>query len=61
MTNRTRHSLFSAQGGILGGRLKARLLVYTLGTGGDAQLFFSMRLWQAAGLRQARLAGPAQT
>ena len=60
MTNKTRQSLFSAHGGILGGRVRARLRVYTLGQGEDSQLFFSMRLWQAAGARQARLAVAAQ-
>jgi hypothetical protein len=30
--------------------------VYTLGEGADTELLFSMRLWRAAGLRQAGLA-----
>jgi len=60
MTNKTRHSIISAHGGLLGGRVNARLRVYTLGAGGDAQLFFSLRLWQAAVVRQARLAGVAR-
>lgn len=44
------------RGAALGGRFKGRLRVYSLGEGADAQLFFSMRLWQAATERQARLA-----
>jgi len=57
MTNTNRHSLISLRGAALDGRVKARLRVYSLGRGADAQLFFSMRLWQAAADRQARLAG----
>ena len=59
MTNRNRKSIVSARGGILGGRLNASLRVYSVGEGGDAHLFFSLRLWQAAVNRQARLCGPA--
>ena len=44
------------RGSALGGRVNARLRVYTLGGGADAQVFFSMRLWQAAACRQERLA-----
>jgi len=58
MNNKTRHSIFSARAG-LPGRMRARLRVYTLGRGADAQLLFSLRLWQAATLhqeQQARLA-----
>lgn len=56
MTNTKRNSLFSARAGILGGRYRARLRIYTLGDGADARLLFSMRVWKAAVLRQARLA-----
>jgi len=60
MTNRTRRSIFSARAGLPGGRLGARLRVYTLGKGADSQMFFSLRLWQAAVSRQTRLAGAAR-
>jgi hypothetical protein len=56
MKNKTHNSIFSARGGLLGGRVKASLRVYTLGEGAEADLYFSMRLWHAAGLRQERLA-----
>jgi len=46
----------SARAGIPGLGVNARLRVYTLGTGTDTQLLFSMRLWLAAAQRQARLA-----
>jgi hypothetical protein len=59
MNNKSRSSIISVKGGILGGRLKGSLRVYSLGEGAEAQLYFSLRLWQAASLRQARLAGPA--
>ena len=59
MTNLKRNSLFSAAAGIFGGRYRARLRIYTLGDGADARLLFSMRLWQAAAQRQARLAASA--
>jgi hypothetical protein len=60
MTNKTRYSILSARGGILGGRVNARLRIYTLGEGADSLMFFSLRLWQAAGLRQVRLARACQ-
>ena len=56
MENTKRNSLVSLRGSAFGGKVGARLRVYTLGEGADAQLFFSMRLWQAAADRQARLA-----
>ncbi|OGS11847.1 MAG: hypothetical protein A2234_01745 [Elusimicrobia bacterium RIFOXYA2_FULL_58_8] len=60
MTNKTRHSLFNSGAALPGGRYKARLRIYTLGAGADAQVLFSLRLWQAATLRQGRLAETAQ-
>jgi hypothetical protein len=57
MTNTTRRSLLSARGGLFGGRLNASLRVYSLGGGGDAHLYFSLKLWQAAVARQQRLGG----
>ena len=60
MTNKTRRSIFSARAGMHGGRLGARLRVYTLGEGADSDMYFSLRLWQAAVSRQVRLAGPAR-
>lgn len=59
MTNNKRRSLFSARAGALGGRFRANLRIYSLGEGDDAQLYFSLRLWQAAAERQARLAREA--
>jgi len=56
MTNKNRQSLISAVAGIPALGLKAGLRVYTLGTGADTQLLFSMRLWLAAAQRQERLA-----
>ncbi len=53
MTNR--RSIISGKASILGGRLKASFRVYTLGSGADADLHFSLRLWQAAAQRQAQL------
>ena len=52
--------MLSAGFALPGVRLKAHLRVYTLGQGGDAQVFFSLRLWHAAVGRQARLAGLAR-
>jgi len=55
MANKNRSSIISARAGLLGGRFKARLRVYTLGTGEDSSLYFSLHLWQAATARQAQL------
>ena len=55
MTNTNRKSIISARAGLLGGRFKARLRVYTLGTGEEASLYFSLHLWQAATEKQAQL------
>ena len=61
MTNKNRQSIISAVAGIPSLGLKAGLRVYTLGTGADTQLLFSMRLWLAAAQRPERLArGAAQ-
>jgi len=51
MTNKNGRSLFSARAGIPGLGIKAGLRVYTLGTGADAQLLFSMRVWHEAARR----------
>ena len=59
MTNHKRRSLFSARAGILGGRYRANLRIYSLGEGDEAQTYFSVRLWQAAVQRQVRLARQA--
>ena len=56
MNNNNRKSIISARAGFLGGKFKARLRVYTLGTGEDASVYFSLHLWQAATQRQAQLA-----
>jgi hypothetical protein len=56
MTNKKRNSIISARAGLLGGRFKARLRVYTLGDGDDSCTYFSLQLWQAATVRQAQLA-----
>jgi len=56
MTNKERKSIISARAGLPGGRFKVRLRVYTLGTGEDSSIYFSLRLWQAAAERQAQLA-----
>ncbi|MDP2864855.1 MAG: hypothetical protein Q8O90_01265 [Elusimicrobiota bacterium] len=55
MNNNNRKSMISARAGFLGGRFRARLRVYTLGTGEDASVYFSLRLWQAATQRQEQL------
>ncbi|MDA8132269.1 MAG: hypothetical protein M0011_12260 [Elusimicrobia bacterium] len=55
MNNRKHRTIVSAKAGILGGRLKGSLRVYTLGEGAGADLYFSVKLWQAAALRQQRL------
>ncbi|MCM2268456.1 MAG: hypothetical protein NDI60_11875 [Elusimicrobiales bacterium] len=54
MTNTNRHSWLSWKGALPGGG--ARLRVYTLGTGGNAETYFSLKLWYAAAQRQERLA-----
>ncbi len=59
MENKNHRTLISARAGFLGGRFRGSLRVYTLGTGGDASVYFSLRLWQAAAERQARLSGGA--
>ncbi|PJA17834.1 MAG: hypothetical protein COX65_00430 [Elusimicrobia bacterium CG_4_10_14_0_2_um_filter_56_8] len=59
MTNKNRRSIISARAGLLGGRFKSRLRVYTLGTGEDGSLYFSLRLWQAATERQEQLSRSA--
>lgn len=56
MTNIKRNSIISARAGLLGGRFKARLRVYTLGSGDESCTYFSLQLWQAATVRQAQLA-----
>ena len=56
MTNKNRHSLINATAGIPSLGFKAGLRVYTLGTGADTQVLFSMRLWLAAAQSQERLA-----
>jgi hypothetical protein len=56
MKNKHHTSIFSAKAGLLGGRVRASLRVYTLGDAADPDVLFSMRLWYAAGLRQERLA-----
>lgn len=56
MTNRNRFSIINATAGIPALGLRAGLRVYTLGSGADAHLLFSMRLWLAASQRQQRLA-----
>ncbi|OGR40673.1 MAG: hypothetical protein A2X35_09495 [Elusimicrobia bacterium GWA2_61_42] len=53
---KNKHSLFSARAALPGGRTGARLRFYTLGSGADKQLLFSMHLWHAAAQRQERLA-----
>ncbi len=57
MNNRKRRTIVSAKAGLLGGRLRGSLRVYTLGEGAEADLYFSVKLWQAAALRQRRLSG----
>jgi hypothetical protein len=59
MNNIKHRSLISAKAGILGGRFRGSLRVYTLGEGSAADLYFSLRLWHAAAQRQARLSGDA--
>jgi hypothetical protein len=56
MKTKKHSSIFSARTGILGGKVRASLRLYTLGEGADAELLFSIRLWHAAALRQERLA-----
>ena len=56
MTNKNKHSLFSARAVWPGGGAGASLRVYTLGRGADKDVFFSMRLWLASAQRQERLA-----
>ncbi len=56
MTNKNRFPMINVTAGIPALGLKAGLRVYTLGSGADAQLLFSMRLWLAASQRQHRLA-----
>lgn len=56
MTNKNRFSIVNATAGIPALGLKAGLRVYTLGSGADTQLLFSMRLRLAAAQRQERLA-----
>ncbi|MDA8131831.1 MAG: hypothetical protein M0011_10055 [Elusimicrobia bacterium] len=57
MNNRKHRTIVSAKAGLLGGRLRGSLRVYTLGEGAEADLYFSVKLWQAAALRQRRLSG----
>jgi hypothetical protein len=59
MTNRNHRSIISAKAGILGGRFKGSLRVYSVGQGADADIYFSLRLWHASLQRQARLSAPA--
>jgi hypothetical protein len=59
MTNRNHRSIISARAGILGGRLRGSLRVYSVGQGAEADIYFSLRLWHASVQRQARLSGPA--
>lgn len=59
MKNIKHRSLISAKAGILGGKFKGSLRVYTMGEGAGADLYFSLRLWQAAVQWQARLSGDA--
>jgi hypothetical protein len=56
MNNMNRVSIINAVAGIPALGLKAGFRVYTLGSGADTQLLFSMRLWLAAAQRQERLA-----
>jgi hypothetical protein len=55
MNNKKRTSLFSAKAGVLGGRVRASLRVYTLDEGSGPDLYFSVKLWQAAARRQEQL------
>lgn len=59
MTNRKHNSIISAKAGIFGGRFRGSLRVYTLGEGPGADIYFSLKLWQAAAERQERLAAQA--
>jgi len=40
---------------MLGGRVRASLRVYTLDDGSGPDLYFSIKLWQAAARRQEQL------
>jgi hypothetical protein len=55
MNNKKRTSLLSARAGMLGGRVRASLRVYTLDDGSGPDLYFSIKLWQAAARRQEQL------
>ena len=55
MNNKKRTSLLSAKAGMLGGRVRASLRVYTLDSGAGPDLYFSLQLWQAAARRQEQL------
>lgn len=56
MTNKNRHSWLNWKAALPGGGAGARLRVYTLGGGEEAQTYFSLKLWHAAAVRQERLA-----
>ncbi len=55
MNNKKRTSLLNAKAGLLGGRVRASLRVYTLDSGCGPDLYFSLQLWQAAARRQEQL------
>jgi hypothetical protein len=55
MNNKKRTSLLSAKAGMLGGKIRASLRIYTLDEGKGPDLYFSLKLWQAATRRQEQL------
>ena len=56
MNNKKHRTIISARAGFFGGRYKGSLRVYTLGEGAEADIYFSLKLWQAAAQMQERLA-----
>jgi hypothetical protein len=55
MNNKKHRAIISAKAGILGGRFRGSLRVYSVGEGAEADIYFSFKLWQAALQRQERL------